>query len=204
MLQRIVIVAAVAAALGIASFTALSGATAQNGATPTAVAVVDLNQVLTQSAGYASMQAEQETRQADQQSEAESKQAEVAAIQNQLDTLGVGTPAWDAKRRELLEKATEVRAWAQVSQQLENGTRSREFLALYEAANAAVAAVATERGIDIVMTAGTLPDLQQLANADPQQIQAVLQNRKVIFNKESVDITQAALTRMNAEFEAGG
>lgn len=202
MLKRLVIVSAVAAALGLATFSALPGATAQNGATATVVAVVDLNQVLKNSKAFATMQAAQQTRQTEQQTELETRQGEIAALNSQLDTLGVGTPAWDAKRRELLETATEARAWSEVNKQLENGTRGREFLGIYEAANAAVAAVAADRGIDIVLTAGALPDLKQLAGADPQQIAAVLQNRQVLYNTEAIDISQAVLTRFNADYES--
>ena len=83
---------------------------------------------------------------------------------------------------------------------MENSQRSREFLALYEAASAAVAQVAQDRGIDIVIVTSELPDMAQLARAESQQIAAILQNRKVLYSKDSADITQAVLARMNADF----
>lgn len=175
---------------------------AQSASGPTAVAVVDLNNVINGSKQFQSLQAEQQSRDASRAEEAQSKQAELEKLKADLDLLAPGTPAHENKTRDLLEKAAAAQGWNSVAQQLENSRRSREFLALYESANKASAAVAQDRGLDIVLATGQLPDMQQLARAEAQQIAAILQNRKVIYNKANVDITQAVLTRMNADFDA--
>ncbi len=173
---------------------------AQATSVPTAVAVVDINAVITGSKRNAALQADQATRDQTRKTEGQAKQTQLEKLKSDLDLLAPGSSAHNAKTRELLELAATAQAWNTVGQQMENSQRSREFLALYEAASAAVAQVAQDRGIDIVIVTSELPDMAQLARAESQQIAAILQNRKVLYSKDSADITQAVLARMNADF----
>lgn len=189
-------------ASGVFLGTAMSprGVDAQETASPTAVAVVDLNTVITDSKQFAALQAEQAKRQEDLKTDIQTRQGEVEKLRSDRDLLAPGSDAYEAKTQELLEKGSSLQAYGQLAEQLEAGRRGREFLQLYEAANAAAGAVAQDRGIDVVMVKGTLPDMQQLARLNAQQITAVLQNRKVLYAADGVDITQATLARMNADF----
>lgn len=165
---------------------------------PMRVATVDLQNLINNSARFRAMQEQQQARGQALQQELQRRQGEVQSGQNQLDALGPGTAAWEAKRREVLEMAAGVQAWEQISKQIEGSEQAREFLALYEAADSAVSAVAEERGIDLVLATSELPDLGQLARADRNQITAILQNRKVLHSSARADLTQAALIRLNA------
>ena len=169
-----------------------------SGGEATRVGVVDLQAVLNGSDEFAAMQERQQDRGRELQEELQRRQGEVKAGQNQLDALGPDTPAWEAKRREVLEAAAGTQAWEQIAKQIEGGDQAREFLSLYEQADAAVAAVAQERGLDVVLAKSDLPDLGQLARADRNQITAILQNRKVLYSSDRVDVTQAVLLRLNA------
>lgn len=162
------------------------------------VATVDLQTLLNNSDRFEKMQEQQQARGQALQQELQRRQGEVQSGQNQLDALGPDTPAWEAKRREVLEMAAGVQAWDQISKQIEGGEQAREFLSLYERANAAVEAVAQERGIDLVLATSELPNMAQLARADRNQITAILQNRKVLYSSDRADLTQAALIRLNA------
>jgi len=162
------------------------------------IGTVDLQALLNNSKRFERMQEAQQARGQERQDELQRRQGEVKAGQNQLDALGPDTAAWEAKRREVLEMAAGVQAWEQISKQIEGNEQSRAFLGLYEAANAAVEAVAKERGLDVVLAISDLPDMAQLARADPNQITAILQNRKVLYNSDRSDVTQAALLRLNA------
>lgn len=195
----------VAAVLIVGIPTLKGGSTliAQDSSSPTAVATVDLNAVITQSKASTAQEQSRAGREAQIQTEGQSKNDQLQKLRADMDLLAPGSSARQAKEKELRAALVEAQVWQQVSQAEEQATRSREFLALYEAANQAVAAVAKDRGVDIVLTAGQLPDLAQLARADAQQIAAILQNRKVLYNAQSADITQSVLARMNADFDAG-
>ncbi|BAM02875.1 OmpH family outer membrane protein [Phycisphaera mikurensis] len=174
-------------------------AQAGSSATPAAgVGVVDLQAVLDGSDRFKQMQEARQARQQRFAEEMQRRQGEVKGVQNQLDALGPATPAWEAKRREVLEMAANLQAYEQISKQIEGTDQSREFLDLYERATAAVAAVAEDRGLDLVLESSDLPEMEQLVRADRNQITAILQNRKVLYSSDKVDLTQAVLLRLNA------
>jgi Skp family chaperone for outer membrane proteins len=189
--------------VGVTLFTNQSTLTAQSASAPTAVATVDLNAVISQSKANTAQEEARAGRDAARQTEGQTKNVALQKAQADLDLLAPGSQARQDKQNELQSMLIEARVWEQMSQAQEQATRSRNFLAMYEAANEAVAAVAEERGLDIVLTAGQLPEMSRLAQADAQQIAAILQNRKVLYTSAQADITQAVLARMNADFDAG-
>ena len=193
-----ILLAATVVALGLLQLRPAPVVAQAGAAGAMAVAVVDLQALLNNSDPFKKMQDAQAARAQELQDELQKRQGEVKAAQNQLDALGPETPAWEAKRREVLEMAAQAQAHDQIQKQIEGGEQAREFLELYEKANAAVEAVAKERGVDVVLAASELPDMGQLARADRNQITAILQNRKVLFSSDRADLTQAALVRLNA------
>ncbi|MEM1444876.1 MAG: OmpH family outer membrane protein [Planctomycetota bacterium] len=200
LIQTTLVVAVLA--VGVVMLKGESTLIAQDAGSPTAVATVDLNAVVSQAKMAETQNETRAGRDTARQQEGEAKNNAIQKGRADLDLLAPGSQARLDKEKELRALLVEAQVWQQVSQAEEQAARSREFLALYEAANAAVEAVAKDRGLDIVLTAGQLPDLAQLARADAQQIAAVLQNRKVLYSSEGADITQAVLARMNADFDA--
>jgi Skp family chaperone for outer membrane proteins len=170
------------------------------GSGATTVAVVDLQAVFNASKQQNAIQSGQTARAEKLQGEVKTRQEEVQRLQSQLDTMTPNSDAWESKRTEVLNKSVELQAWAQVSEQLEGRQRTREFVGLYDSANKAVSAVANELGIAVVLQTGTLPSNEQLAQAQPQQLVALLQNRKVLHHTAQVDITQQVIARMNSDY----
>ncbi len=169
-----ILLAATVVALGLLQLRPAPVVAQAGAAGAMSVAVVDLQALLNESDHFKKMQDAQAARAQELQAELQKKQGEVKAAQNQLDALGPDTAAWEAKRREVLAMAAQAQAHDQIQKQIEGGERAREFLELYEKANAAIAAVAKERGVDVVMAGGALPDMGQLARAGQDQITNVL------------------------------
>lgn len=175
-------------------------ATAQQSGSATTLAVVDLQAVFNASQQQSAIQSAQQARTEKLQAEVKTRQDDVQRLKGQLDTLTPNSDAWETKRTELLQKSVELQSWAQVSEQLEGRQRTREFVGLYDSASKAVSAVAGELGIAVVLQTGTMPANEQLAQAEPQQLVALLQNRKVLHSTPQVDITQQVIARMNSAF----
>ncbi len=188
------------AVLAVGFWASQEPATAQQSASATTVAVVDLQAVFNASQQQNAIQSAQQSRTEKLQGEVKTRQDNVQMLKGQLDTLTPNSDAWETKRTELLQKTVELQSWAQVSEQLEGRQRTLEFVGLYDSANKAVSAVASELGIAIVLQTGTMPSNNQLAQAEPQQLVALLQNRKVLHNTPQVDITQQVIARMNSAF----
>jgi Skp family chaperone for outer membrane proteins len=174
-------------------------AQAQSGsAAATKVAVVNLQTVIDNSAMQKSVQDKNRAEAQNIRAEEEKRRAEIQKLNAELDPLAPGGGPWLAKRDEIQQKAIELRVWVEMTEQTANRERARQFAEVYKAATDAVSKVADASGFDIVLQGGELPDLMQL---NPQQLQLVAQNRKVLYSRDASDITQAVQARMDAEFK---
>ncbi|MEM9884158.1 MAG: OmpH family outer membrane protein [Planctomycetota bacterium] len=167
------------------------------GAEPTRVAVVNMQQVINQSAQQTAFMADNQRRADTLKTEQQRRQQEIATITNAIDPLQPGSDAWNQKRDELQTKTLELEVWARMQEQNGQLEQARQFATLYRGVNEASAAVAEAMGYDVVLQGGELPDLMRL---NVQQLQTVVQTRKVIHYGDAVDITPAVLQRVNDAF----
>lgn len=173
-----------------------AGGQAGGSAQSTKVAVVNLQDVINNADRQALNRTNNQQRAEDLQAEQKSRQEAIVSLQNQIDPLEPGSSAWRAKRDEIQQKTLELRVWAEMQEQNNQLEQARQFATLYRNASDAASTVAEELGYDVVLQAGELPDLMRL---NIQQLQTVVQTRKVIYSSAQVDITEAVLQRVNAE-----
>lgn len=164
------------------------------GAGPTKVAVVNLQQVINKAKLQADNRAANQKRAEELKAEQKKRQEHIVQLQNEIDPLAPGGDAWRTKRDQIQQKTLELRVWAEMQEQNTQLEQARQFAVIYQAATEAAAAVAKSAGYDIVLQTGELPDLLRL---NIQQLQTVVQTRKVIYASDRVDITQAVLDRIN-------
>ena len=189
----------VPALLVAAVFILSAAASAQSAGEATRVAVVDLQQVIDQSAQQKAFQQQNAAKGEELKAENDRRRSELQSMLTQLEPLNPGSEPWLAKRDEIQEKQTSLQVWVQVAEQQANLERARQFATLYMAASEATAKVAQAQGVDLVLQGGAMPDLMRL---NPEQLQSVAQNRKVIYAADTLDITQAVLARIDAEYNA--
>ncbi|MEM6458735.1 MAG: OmpH family outer membrane protein [Planctomycetota bacterium] len=196
--QHSIVIVALVGALTLGLYVTAGGqaGSASGGATPARVAVVNMQEVINQSAQQAAFTADNQRRAEALQAEQQRRQQEIATITNAIDPLQPGSDAWNQKRDELQTKTLELEVWARMQEQNGQLEQARQFATLYRDANEASAAVAEAMGYDVVLQGGELPDLMRL---NIQQLQTVVQTRKVIHFADGVDITRAVLQRVNAE-----
>ena len=147
----------------------------QSAGEATRVAVIDLQQVIDQSAQQKAYQQQNAAKGEELKTENDRRRAELQSMLTQLEPLNPGSEPWLAKRDEIQEKQTSLQVWVQVAEQQANLERARQFATLYTAANEATAKVAQAQRIDVVLQGGAMPDLMRL---NPEQLQSVAQNRK--------------------------
>ncbi|MEL7087672.1 MAG: OmpH family outer membrane protein [Planctomycetota bacterium] len=167
-------------------------------AAPTRVAVVNMQEVINNSDQQAANRAKNQQLGTDLQTEQKERQDAIVKLQNEIDPLEPGGDAWRAKRDQIQQKTLELRVWAEMQTQNNQLEQARQFAVLYRNVNEAAGQVAQEMGYDVVLQAGELPDLMRL---NVEQLQSVVQSRKVIYSSDQVDITAAVLSRLNAEFK---
>jgi len=190
----------IVAAFAAVVLAAWVGAYAQNTlqAKPTAVAVVDVEQVLNQVKEKTALEAQFRAMGEKFQSEEKQRKAELADMQSALDALPEGKD-YDKKQEELQKKVLELQVFVQFSQQKLAAERTLQIETLYRKTNQTVEAMAKEAGFDLVLYREAEIKTR---GANLQQMMGQLANRKIIYASDEINITDEVITRMNNDFAA--
>jgi len=205
MTKRTTVVIAAAAALTLAGSGWWAALAQDNGAPapaePTAVATVDVVQVLQQLDEMAAIQAEVKRQQEAAQAYRDQVEQEVNALRPDLERFKPGSENWEASKAKIDRKLVELQVEIELRgrQAVEYQTRSRA--AVYRKLCDASAAIAKAGGYDMVVFAEPLPDFQ---GVNPQQLLGVIQQRKVLWSDPALDISPQVILRMNNAFKAAG
>ncbi|MEM9252046.1 MAG: OmpH family outer membrane protein [Planctomycetota bacterium] len=178
-------------------WTAVRGQAGQ--ATPTAVAVVDVEQVFQSLKAQTEFEADIQRQREALAQEAQSKQASAQAIQDDLEMLTAGTPAYDEKQAQLERAAIDLQVWQRYEEVKLARQAQTQIERLYRDVVDAIERIATESGYDVVLLEQERESLQA---ENIQQLLGQIGTRKVLFAASKVDLTDTVIRRMNNEFDA--
>ncbi|MCE5326066.1 MAG: OmpH family outer membrane protein [Planctomycetaceae bacterium] len=178
----------------------LGSLNAQQGAgTPlTRVAVCDIGVVF---ANYERAKKEstnlEETRQKVEKEKARRTQ-KIDDLRKELESFKDG-PEQERAFRAYQKESVELQAWLQFEDNLATRSHATLTRSMYDQMNAAVAAVAKSRGIDLVLhREGAMPKTQTTL-----QILQVMRERKVLYNSDAIDITDPVVKYLNDSYTRG-
>ncbi|MBI1371526.1 MAG: hypothetical protein GC159_02010 [Phycisphaera sp.] len=122
---------------------------------------------------------------------------ELKALENDLTVLAPDSEPYRQTKEKLEMKAIYLQSWKGFQKrQLEN-EKTLRIEGLYNKVVAAVARIAEQKNLDLVLHKD---DAENLRAANQQQLVALIQVRKVLFNKKSLDITEQVTQLMNNEY----
>ncbi|MFN3165924.1 MAG: OmpH family outer membrane protein [Phycisphaeraceae bacterium] len=161
----------------------------------TAVAVVNVAELINKCDKNQAFQAEIQKRNGRLQQEAKEKQDKINLMKLDLDAI---PNAQDRakKEREIIEAIAEFRAWQQIQQEVLVRDQRLNLIELYGDIDKTVAVVAEREGYDLVLFSTPTPDFEQL---NPEQLLQVIGNRRVIYQTDKVDLTKVVLEQMNLD-----
>ncbi len=132
------------------------------------------------------------------QREGEGKRTKIQEMNQQLDGLKAGSPAY----RKLLARMEQDRFYLEAWMKMQGGRGMREHhrltKILYADIKAAVGKVAKARGIHIVLSF----DHRDTPTKTSVQLAQLIESRKVIWRDASIDITEAVLAQLNKNYKA--
>ncbi len=169
-------------------------------AKPTATAVVDIEAVFNQLKEKNAIEANLRSQGDSLQSEERAMKEKIGKLQESMKLLAPGGPGYPQKQEELEKAVLEFQVWGQYQQQKQQRERALQIENLYNKTIKTIGEIATEQGYDLVVFKEPKP---QFEGNNLQQIMAQLSLRKVLWAKDSIEITNAVTTRMNNEFDAG-
>jgi Skp family chaperone for outer membrane proteins len=124
-------------------------------------------------------------------------------VENQLNNvLPKGdSPERRAKARELFELRSQAETRRRFFQEMIEAERGEIIRVVYDKVQAAVGAVAQAGGYDLVLLDDRKIDIPSLTRLE--QVNAIIQNKKVIWATAAIDLTDQVMTRMNNDYAAG-
>ena len=186
-----------ASAFGVLAAGAFVGSQAAEAlkARPTAVAVVDMEKILSDLTEKVQIEADLKTRQQKYQQERMDKQKKLEQLKGDLEVLGQNTAKYKEAQESLEREAFEFQAW----DQWQNAALAREYRlqgqALQNKVAAAVGKLAEADNYDVV-----LPK-QQNVRIPAGNSQVYDQGIRVaLWSKADLDITARVITIMNNEY----
>ncbi|MDX1681513.1 MAG: OmpH family outer membrane protein [Phycisphaeraceae bacterium] len=182
---------------------ALSGwatalATSALKAEPTATAVVNVQHAFESLDEKTQVEADLKTRQEQVLQERQEKQESLKQLQQDLEILAPGTPAFQQKQEQLQKKALELKVWIEYQGQRLERERIIRLEALYRKLLESIGRVAKDNGYHVVLFQ---EDEVNFRNASANQISAAVQMRKVLWADEKLDLTDEVIQRMNNEWQ---
>lgn len=195
--KLICLLAAVAMGLGLV---AVQGqrleAQNQAKAEKTAVAVVNVAELIAKCQKNKDFQASVEKRQVLLRQEQEKRQGAIGDLKNDMDLLAPNTAARTKKEREITKALYEFQAWQQIEQQNLLRDQRTALIELYGEIEQAVASIAQREGYDLVLFDTPSPDFN---NLNPEQLIQVIGNRRVVYRDKDVNITPKVLEKLNRD-----
>lgn len=180
-------------------FTALAGAKAGHmlAAQPTKVAIIDVVKVRNglEEAKQVAAEIEDELRKAE--TEQKGRIEEIEALREDLGILAPDTDAYQEKQQQLLLRSVEAKAWQEVAKAQLNAEHAIQLEALYRKIVKASQDIATVHGHDMVIAKERNINFK---NAKPQEIDAIIALRKILWSRDDMDITELVIQKMNNDF----
>ena len=167
-------------------------------AAPTRVAVCDVGAVFN---GYLkrndlNLQLEQRRKAAN--AEDKRRLEQINKVEKTLKQLKQGTPEYDKQAKKLQSLVIEARVWREFTEKAFRAEHRRMMETLYREILTAVAQVAKARNLDLVLYS---EQVEITSKTTPELYNKIAQ-RKCLYHKPSIDITQAVLDRLNRQYSA--
>lgn len=194
--KLICLLAAIALGLGYLGFQGQrTEAQNQPKAAKTAVAVVNVAELIAKCQKNQDFQAEVQKRQTKLLQERKSRETKINQMRQDLDLAGNAAER-QKKEREITKALYEFQAWQQIEQQNLLRDQRTALIELYGEIDAAVAVIASREGYDLVLFDTPSPDFD---NLNPEQLIQVIGNRRVVYRSEKINLTPIVLEKLNLD-----
>jgi Skp family chaperone for outer membrane proteins len=137
-------------------------------------------------------------------SQEKDKRDELKSLQEARDQLKPGTPQYKEQNEKLLKAAIEFDSWGKIRKAEFDRNKKIQMKAVFEKVQAAVAEVAKQRGIDLVITdqKPVIPDnLDQISDADLRQ---QLNQQSILYADPKLDISNDVIALMDKNYKSAG
>lgn len=163
----------------------------------TRVAVLNLAQVFDRYHLTKDLEAKFDEKRRAMQADAQKKQSEIQVKREALSSFKPGSQDYKSRRSELTEMQIQFEVWARVNEQELRDSHKQWLLKIYHDVRDAVAEVAEQQSIDVVLTYETVTD----DAPDSEALRQQLLLEKVFYYEGRLDLTDRVVERVNARYK---
>lgn len=190
-----------AVALAWALFTpATSVAQAQGpGGQAIKIAVAGTGKIFTGVKEQTDIKARLDQQNRDLQGQEASKRQKLKDMQSELELIKPDAPQYEEKVEALTQATAEFKVWGESAQAKAARFQKQQTKLLFDKITVAIAEVAKEKGIDLVIAEPPNVSLDRMSSAELMQLMV---QRQVLFANASLDITGDVIARMDQQYNA--
>jgi Skp family chaperone for outer membrane proteins len=194
------------AALALAGWVACSAprALAQPGTVqaPVKVAIANTKHIIGEMAEFKAFNIQMQDEEGKFKAAQEYKVKEINDLKSRRDSLLPEHPQWADLNAQSDAKTAEYRVWVETQKVLNESAQKTKMIALFKKVETAVAEIAKEEGIDLVMADNRDPLPADLDEMDIRTVRGMILQRDVLYATDRIDITEKVVTRLDAKFRA--
>ena len=190
---------------GLAAHLSAPDAVAQDGqqqGNGQGIGVVDFTRIQNDSTFVQAIQERLRNQTQQAQQDLQNQANELRQAQQDLQNLAEGVPARLEKEREIAEKNAVLQFRQQAAQQEAAVALNQANLEFYDAAEKAIAEVARDRGLAVVIRSNTgdIPDDRaRLSRIPPDDLRGLIQGQTALYVDPSADITGEVVSKIDAD-----
>lgn len=170
---------------------------AQNAKKPAVIAVVDVQKVFANLKERDAVEADITQQTEALQKEATERAQKIKELEADLPLLAKDSKAWKETRENLERMAIEFKAWQEFKKRSLEREKVIRIQELYQKAIDQIGKVAERDGYDLVLFKD---QTEAPSTSNQQQIAAIIQNRKLLYAAERMDITDQITQVLNNQF----
>jgi Skp family chaperone for outer membrane proteins len=129
----------------------------------------------------------------------QSKRQRLKDMQSELELIKPDAPQYEEKIEALTQATAEFKVWGESIQAKVARFEKQQTKMLFDKITIAIAEIAKEKGIDLVIAEPPTVSLERISSAELMQLMV---QRQVLFANASLDITGDVISRMDQQYNA--
>lgn len=142
-----------------------------------------------------------ESERQDLATQEQAKVKEIQDMQKQMEFIKKGTAEYKEASGKILQKKIDLETWGKLKQADLTRRHKEGIKELVDKIDAAIAVIAAEKKIDLVIADFGVDFPEDLDTLTPEQLHALIRQKNVLFTGKGVDISADVVTRLDAAYK---
>lgn len=164
------------------------------------IGVASVYRILSELKETKELNSKTEATRADLTAQAKAKQTNLEMMRAALQELKPGSPQYEDRRKELVNKAVEFKSWNEVMNEDMQRQQKQNMKMLYDKIESAVGEIAAKKNLDLVLPDSRQPFPDSVDGVTLDQLKDFIRGRNVLYSHPSLDISSEVTVLLDARY----